>query len=143
MAYLNTGRVPLAFAMLALIGAAAQAQTGKAADLGKQEYVENCAVCHGANGKGGGPYAELLRRTLPDLTQLAKNNGGVLPVNRMYETIEAADVPSHGTRDMPIWGLNYRIKAAEYYGHMDYRPEPYVRIRILALIEYINRLQVR
>jgi len=142
MAYLETKRLALPLMVLALMGGTACAQSGKV-DIGKQEYVENCAVCHGTNGKGGGPYAELLRRTLPDLTQLARNNGGVFPVNRMYETIEGADVPSHGTRDMPIWGLNYRIKAAEYYADMDYKPEPYVRARILALIEYINRLQVR
>jgi hypothetical protein len=57
--------------------------------------------------------------------------------------IEGANVRSHGSRDMPIWGLEYRIKAAEYYMDMPYDPEPYVQARILALIEYINRLQER
>lgn len=127
---------------LTLMGGVSYAQTGKI-DLGKQEYQENCAVCHGANGKGSGPYVELLQKRPPDMTQLTKSNGGVFPVNRVYETIEGANVPSHGSRDMPIWGMDYRIKAAEYFVDVPYDPEPYVRARILTLLEYINRLQER
>lgn len=118
------------------------AQSGKT-DLGKQEYEENCAVCHAPSGKGGGPYVDFLVRSPPDLTQLSKSNGGVFPVSRMYEMIEGNNVPSHGTRDMPIWGNQYRIKAAQYHGDVDYDPEAFVRARILALIEYLSRLQER
>jgi mono/diheme cytochrome c family protein len=111
-------------------------------DVGKREYDNNCAVCHGANGKGGGPYVELLKRSPPDLTTLAKANGGIFPVNRAYEVIEGAGA-GHGTRDMPIWGKAYSIKAAEYYIDVPYNQEAFVRSRILALIEYLNRLQVK
>lgn len=142
MNYLTTTKLSLSLTALTLMAGVSYAQTSKI-DLGKQESQENCAVCHGANGKGGGPYVEFLRKGVPDLTQLTKSNGGVFPVNRMYETIEGANVPSHGSRDMPIWGLDYRIKAGEYYADMPYNPEPYVRARILTLIEYINRLQER
>jgi hypothetical protein len=112
------------------------------ADLGKREYMSNCANCHGENGKGGGPYGELLKRVPSDLTIMAKNNGGVFPLSRAYAVIEAAGA-SHGSRDMPIWGQQYRVRAAEYYVDIPYNDEAFVRSRILALIEYVNRLQVK
>jgi mono/diheme cytochrome c family protein len=127
---------------LGLLLGTAMAQTGKV-DLGKQEYESNCAVCHGNAGKGNGPYAPMLQRKPPDMTQLSKQNGGVFPINRMYEMIDGADVPSHGSRDMPIWGRAYRIQAGEYYVDTPYNSEAFVRARILALVEYINRLQVK
>ncbi len=142
MKYSNTMRLTLSAMALALISGVTYAQAKKV-DLGQQEYAENCAVCHALSGKGGGPYVEFLRKSPPDLTQLAKSNGGVFPVNRVYETIEGANVPSHGSRDMPIWGMDYRIKAAEYFVDVPYDSEAYVRARILTLLEYINRLQQR
>lgn len=85
----------------------------------------------------------MLRKAPPDLTVLTKTNNGVFPMTRLYEVIEGANVPSHGARDMPIWGQDYRVQAAEYYIDVPYDPEAYVRARILALLEYINRLQVK
>ena len=129
----------LAFASSALL-----AQQEKY-DGGKREFENNCAGCHGVDGKGNGVMGELLRRSPPDLTQLAKKNGGVLPMGRLYEVIEGAGIPSHGTRDMPIWGREYRIEDAQYLieARGQYDAQALVRARILTLLEYINRLQVR
>lgn len=120
----------------------AQAQSQRS-DFGKREFETNCASCHGTNGKGNGPLGELLRRSPPDLTLLAQKNQGVFPMDRLYEVVDGANVPSHGSRDMPIWGRDYRIKDAEYYFETPYNADAMVRGRILALLEYINRLQVR
>jgi mono/diheme cytochrome c family protein len=136
----------LAFGLLAGAAYAQQAappQAQQRTDFGKREFESNCASCHGLQGKGNGPITDLLRRSPPDLTQLAKKNGGVFPMNRLYEVIEGVNVPGHGSRDMPVWGRDYRIKDAEYYGDVAYDPEPLVRARILALLEYINRLQAK
>lgn len=129
---------------MALCGATAYAQQQKT-DLGKREFETNCASCHGADGKGNGPMVEFLRRSPPDLTQLAKKNQGVLPMTRLYDVIEGGAVPSHGTRDMPIWGREFRVQDAEYYleARGNYDPAALVRARILTLLEYIHRLQVR
>jgi len=113
-------------------------------DLGKLEFADNCASCHGMDGKGNGPLGGLLQKSPPDLSQLAKKNGGVLPVNRMYAVIEGtAAVPSHGTRDMPVWGREYRIEEAQRLREArgQYESAEVVRARILTLIEYISRLQ--
>lgn len=120
----------------------AQAQSQRS-DFGKREFETNCASCHGANGKGNGSLGELLRRSPPDLTLLAQKNQGVFPMDRLYEVVDGANVPSHGSRDMPIWGRDYRVKDAEYYYETPYNADALVRGRILALLEYINRLQVR
>lgn len=128
--------------VLSHFGGLAWAQAGKV-DLGKREFETNCVSCHGNHAKGNGPFVELLRKSPPDLTTLTKRNGGAFPVSRVYETIDATNLPSHGSRDMPIWGTDYRIKAGEYYGELEYSPEVFVRSRILALIDYLNRLQVR
>ena len=131
--------VPLALALA--VPGAALAQTKS--DFGKSEYEGNCASCHGVKGDGQGPIAGLLTRRASDLTTLQKNNGGGFPMARVYETIEGAGVAAHGTREMPVWGREYSVKAAEYYMDVPYNQEAYVRSRILALAEYLSRLQVK
>lgn len=114
-------------------------------DFGQREFQRSCASCHGATGRGDGVLVEFLRRSPPDLTRLARNNQGVFPMQRLYDMIEGGTVAAHGSRDMPVWGTQYRLEDAEY--HMDaatpYDPEALVRTRILGLLEYLNRLQVR
>jgi mono/diheme cytochrome c family protein len=133
-------------AKLLLLGLTATACTvalaQKRPDLGKREYENNCAVCHASDAKGKGPYNYNLKTDAPDLTTMAKRNGGVFPVARMYEVIEGAGV-GHGTRDMPVWGQEYKVKAAEYYVDVPYNPEAFVSGRILALIDHLNKLQVK
>jgi mono/diheme cytochrome c family protein len=131
----------LALATVLTVSTAVWAQ-GKV-DLGKREFDTNCASCHGVSGKGNGPLGELLKRSASDLTTLQKRNGGVFPMARMYEIIEGGGVAEHGTRDMPVWGREYGIKAAEYYMDAPYNHEGYVRARILTLLEYVSRLQVK
>lgn len=132
-------RITAALALgLTLAGTAALAQ--QTTDLGKREYDSNCASCHGADGKGAGPFVEFLKRSPPDLTTLARRNGGVFPVARAYEVIEGAG-PGHGTRDMPVWGRDYRVQAGEYYVDVPYDPAVYARMRMLALVDYLARMQ--
>ena len=120
----------------------AAAQTTQA-DLGKREYEAKCANCHGLNGKGQGPFVPFLKRSPPDLSTLAKANGGILPMDRLYQSISGSSIAAHGARDMPIWGREYNIEAANHYMDVPYDAEAYVRLRLLMLLEYINRLQVK
>lgn len=135
-------------AALTLLSAGlAQAQgTGKH-DIGKREYMSNCVVCHGQGGKGDGAYSDLLKKPASNLTVLKKNNGGVFPFERVYAMIDGREVvKEHGEREMPVWGRDYSAataKAAEYYVDVPYDTEMYVRARILALIDYLNRLQAK
>ncbi len=110
-------------------------------DIGKQEYDVSCAECHGSNGEGNGPYAEFLKSRVPNLTVLSKNNGGVFPFSRVYDAIDGrALIHSHG-RDMPIWGNRYSTIKGFHFRDDYSSDETFMRGRILALIDYINRLQ--
>lgn len=123
----------------------AQTQGKGRPDTGKLEYESKCMVCHGRLGKGDGSYGELLKKPASDLTRLKRNNGGVFPVERVTAMIDGREViPAHGERDMPIWGAVYSadtVKAGEYYADVPYHQEMYVRSRILALVDYMDRLQ--
>ena len=111
-------------------------------DIGKAEFDAKCAACHGLGGRGDGPVVPALKNKPTDLTQLAKGNGGVLPVAQLIEVIRGDNrIGAHGTADMPAWGQRYRVDAAEHYVDMPYDPQAYVRARILTLVDYINRLQ--
>jgi mono/diheme cytochrome c family protein len=128
--------------------AAAQAEDF---DIGKSEFQSSCASCHGADAKGKGPVSDHLKIPPPDLTVLAKNNNGVFPVNAVYEIIDGLKtIPTHGTREMPIWGERFNpiINLPHYvdpsYWKMsgpEQSPEVIVRTRILAVIDYLNRVQ--
>lgn len=111
-------------------------------ELGKREYMSNCAVCHGTTGKGDGSYFELLKTRIPDITTISQRNKGVFPADRLYQVIDGREaLKSHGTREMPIWGQDYSVQAGKYYIDTPYDPEVYIRVRILSLIDYIYSLQ--
>jgi mono/diheme cytochrome c family protein len=121
----------------------------QAVEIGKREYLNSCAVCHGDGGKGDGLFVASLKTPPTDLTKIQKDNMGVFPIGRLYEVIDGRGaVAVHGTRDMPVWGDRFKEYNAEvtelslkYGTPKDFNA--FVRDRILALIGYIRTLQVK
>ncbi len=129
----------LTFAFISL----SNAQKPFEIDLGKHEFESRCTNCHGRTGKGDGWLADFLLIRPTDLTTLARRNGGILPTDRLYQSISGDSVPIHGPSDMPAWGKTYRREAPEVYFGGPYYPDIYAQGRILLLIDYISRIQVR
>lgn len=101
---------------------------------GRQLYVSYCSMCHGMDAKGGGPFSPQLKVWPPDLTQLAKKNNGIYPAMRVAESIDGEfGKPSHGSREMPIWGPVFRSMA---HGHQDS-----AQVRINGVVKYLETLQ--
>lgn len=127
-------------------------QTGSAqtVDASKYEYLASCAPCHGEDGKGKGPLSTQLKTPPADLTLLAKKNNGIFPINDIYQTIDGRSVViAHGTREMPIWGYRYAPdlnmaaspNASDMFVNPNFDPERIVRLRILAVVDYLSRIQ--
>ena len=137
----------IAALMMGVGGLASAADKKPKVDVGKLEYENSCAVCHGKDGKSTGAIVDLLKKAPADLTTLSKKNNGVFPFDRVYMVIDGRQmVKAHGDRDMPAWGSRYSadtVKAAEYYMDVPYDAEMYARSRILALIDYLNRIQAK
>jgi mono/diheme cytochrome c family protein len=102
---------------------------------GKQLYVSYCAMCHGTDAKGGGPFSPQLKLWPPDLTQLAKKNNGTYPAMHVSEVVdgEFGKASAHGSREMPIWGPVFRSMA---HGHSDN-----AQLRINSIVKYVESLQ--
>ncbi len=114
-------------------------------DLGRYEYTNSCASCHGASAKGDGPLARHLVKVPSDLTTLLRRNGGVFPSARVFETIDgrsAIEFGPHGSREMPVWGNIYRAQAIQP-GEGELSPDWYARSRMTALVDYLARIQAR
>lgn len=112
-------------------------------DTGKVEYDAHCAVCHGVSGKGNGELRRYLTQAPADLTTIAKRNGGTFPNQLMWEVVDgraSGRIGAHGTTAMPVWGQRYRQEALMQAGSAR-EPEWYVRNRIVALLDYLSRLQ--
>lgn len=111
-------------------------------DVGKLEFEVHCAICHGMDAKGNGPYVSSLKVAPSDLTLIARNNAGVFPADRIIGVIDGrAQIASHGSRDMPIWGNRYATGAAEHFAGSPYDQEAYIRGRVLILVDYLRRIQ--
>ena len=132
------------FVLVGVFAVAAPAFGADKLDIGKIEFEGSCAACHGLDGKGKGPVAQALQLSMPDITILARRNGGVFPAVHVYSVIDGREeVRAHGTRDMPIWGKQYSSGAAPIYDDYSYDPEAAARGRILVLIDYLYRLQAK
>jgi len=100
---------------------------------GQDLFRAYCASCHGSDAKGHGPAASALRATVPDLTALAKNNGGRFPSSHVRSTITGEEAfSSHGSREMPIWGpVFHQIEADVDEGN----------VRVENLVKYLESIQ--
>jgi mono/diheme cytochrome c family protein len=104
------------------------------ASSGKAMYLAYCASCHGKDGKGVGPAASALKSAPTDLTQLAANNGGRFSENHVSETIKGDfGTPSHGSKDMPVWG--------PIFASMGTTSDGLMQLRVRNLTKYIASLQ--
>ena len=80
---------------------------------GPELFRVYCASCHGADGHGAGPVASSLKTDVPDLTQIARHQGGRFPEDQIRRIIDGRTaLPPHGTRDMPVWGHAFRVATA-------------------------------
>jgi mono/diheme cytochrome c family protein len=103
---------------------------------GSEMYSNYCAVCHGKDGKGGGPAADALKVPPTDLTTLSKSNGGKFPSARVASAIRGdVNLPAHGSKEMPVWG--------PLFGHLSQGHPAEVQQRIANLTAYIESLQVK
>lgn len=133
----------IAQALLVSMGIFPAVAADKPVDVGKFEYESACAACHGVTGKGNGYMADQMKARVPDLTVLARNNNGVFPFDRVYQVIDGRqEVKAHGTREMPIWGRAFNRQTSVYFeNYPPHDMESSARSRILALTEYLYRLQ--
>jgi mono/diheme cytochrome c family protein len=102
---------------------------------GADLFQAYCASCHGKGGRGNGPVAPALKATVPDLTVIAKNNGGKFPEARVRRIIIGEGmIASHGSREMPVWGPIFSQVEAD----VDRGP-----VRIQNLVKFLESIQVK
>jgi mono/diheme cytochrome c family protein len=146
--------VALICALLAASAAAAQTQPSTSQPKGQKDqqpegliysvkgpdlFRDHCAACHGADAKGNGPAAPALKTKVPDLTIIAKNNGGQFPADRVRKVISGVEVlASHGSREMPIFGPIFH--SIEPYERFD-RNTDLANLRLDNLVAYLQSIQ--
>jgi mono/diheme cytochrome c family protein len=112
-------------------------------DAGKQEYQWHCAICHGDSGTGYGEMRKWLTKAPSDLTTISKRNGGTFPNQLVWEIIDgrtSTAIGPHGTREMPVWGQRYHAEVTSGSAPAA-APEWAIRNRIVALLDYLSRIQ--
>ena len=131
-----------------LLGAAAAASLVAAAAAAQQTtetfpggrgapevYRTYCATCHGVSARGDGPLATHLRFTPPDLTLIAKRNGGRFDDEQVHRIIDGRKpVKGHGGPDMPVWGEAFKRSA-------EVSSDEAVKARIDGLVAHLKSLQ--
>ena len=102
---------------------------------GKSLFNQYCAVCHGADAKGGGPAAGALKQHPTDLTQISRNNNGRFPEEKILTQLKGgAGITAHGSEDMPIWGPIFGRMSPNLSQRQD---------RIHGLLNYLEQIQAK
>ena len=110
--------------------------TKTTATSGKLMYSSYCAPCHGVDGRGQGPVASALRTPPMDLTVLSRNNHEKFPDTHIVSVLQnGAEIPSHGTAEMPVWG--------PILGKMNQSNPQDRLLRISNLSRYLETMQVK
>ena len=95
------------------LGLAGQVLAGSSASqnnqgsIGETTYLAYCALCHGIGGAPG-MFADALKKAAPDLTELAKRNGGRFPDEKVSEIIRDGGIGGHGTMRLLSWEKYFR-----------------------------------
>jgi mono/diheme cytochrome c family protein len=102
---------------------------------GAELYNQFCSACHGPNLKGSGPAPEPYKAP-PDLTTLARRNGGKFPDAHVLDVLRnGVVIPAHGLADMPAWSTDSRL--------MDTSNPNQISIRIQELVAFLKSKQAQ
>jgi hypothetical protein len=74
---------------------------------------------------------------VPDLTRIAKRQGGIYPAEKVRQIIDGrTPLRPHGTREMPVWGY-------EFYAQNQAKPDPLKTTdeMVKRLADYVQSLQ--
>jgi mono/diheme cytochrome c family protein len=138
-------RWPLSITIAAGIFTAPTAAVGQAPQIkevparaipsvqGRDSFDAYCAACHGRDAKGQGPAAPALKGPMPDLTTLARRNGGKFDALAVERAIGGSDRnrPAHGSLDMPVWGPVFRTAQSDAAA----------AVRLANLVKFLESLQ--
>lgn len=116
----------------------AAAGMAAAQDAGRIEYTNSCVACHGEDGKGDTPLAQILTVPVPDLTQISARHDGEFPMLDIIQIIDGrTGIRGHGY-PMPIWGNRFKEAMVDAGA---YEAEIFVRGRVLSLATYLQSIQ--
>ncbi|MGX9349678.1 c-type cytochrome [Shimia sp. W99] len=118
--------------------ACAEAEMPEAPE-GEAIFAENCALCHGAGGRGDGAIAAGLRPRPSDLTQISRRAGGAFPVAEVLSQIDGYERDAIAGVDMPEFGALLEgdlVPVDTGDGVMTPTPRP-----LAALLAYLESIQ--
>ena len=111
-------------------------------EIGMRQFHNRCAICHGPQGGGDGPLADLLKERPGDLRALARENGGTFPFIEVYQAIDGRrQIRAHGGATMPIWGDYFKTEALVGTLPRELSAEEIVMGRILSIVYYLQAIQ--
>ncbi|MDJ0947250.1 MAG: hypothetical protein QNJ30_27705 [Kiloniellales bacterium] len=129
-------RLPaLAIVLSLACGAEALAQQPLIIQEGEDDYRWHCVACHGHDGRGRGPMAEVLAIPPSDLTGIARRSGGDFPFWQVYDTISGVrSLTAHQSFQMPGYWERFRGDEAK----PGFLP---AHVRIVLLTHYLESIQ--
>ena len=106
---------------------------------GRGLFMQNCAVCHGEDGKGDGPMARRMATAPRDLTYIALRNNDEFPRARVMSTIDGYARSDLAGPGMPEFGALLQGDTVPFdSGDGKMTPTPR---KLVALLEYIESIQ--
>jgi mono/diheme cytochrome c family protein len=134
---MSTTRIRILAALSALGFAANSYAVDLSSYTGEQLFTRFCASCHGTTASGDGPVAPELKSIVPDLTRIAKRQGGKFPADRIHQIIDGRLTrPPHGSRDMPVWGWEFLAADGDSPAARERAEELITR-----MVEYLRTIQ--
>lgn len=105
---------------------------------GARLYKQNCALCHGNDGKGNGPppASSIFKGAPPDLTTLSQRHDGKFPEKYVVEVLRSGvKMLDHGPAEMPVWGKIFSSASPSGQSEID--------ARIANLTAYLKSIQAK
>lgn len=126
-------------AVLAVAGCMEGAETMPGPTDGRALFMENCAVCHGENGKGNGSMARAMKKPPADLTLIQVRHGDTFPRAKVMSMIDGYARSDMSGPGMPEFGALLEGDLVPYDSG-DGKPTPTPR-KLVALAEYLESIQ--
>lgn len=104
----------------------------------RADFAAYCAVCHGPDGRGGGPLAEGLETAPADVTLVSRRNGGVFPKAQVMGHIAGYTM---GRSDSPMPQFSELLDGPQVMFDDGSGQLVPTSARLVALADYVQSIQ--